>query len=128
MFEAQCKFEVKIGCDGTYRPWIISNSWWFTSQMISFSCSFLDEDLVQFWLSQTSLKPFAWKISLAQIKLARFSSLFNLVITWGGYLTPHVGMLNRASNLKEVTLTNVGNSVGFIHSPSFHKWSHLHVA
>jgi hypothetical protein len=32
------------------------------------------------------------------------------------------------NHLKEVTLTNVGISVGFILSPSFHKLSHLHVA
>jgi hypothetical protein len=34
MFEAQCKFEVKNECSGTYWPWIISNSWWITSQMV----------------------------------------------------------------------------------------------
>jgi len=62
------------------------------------------------------------------MKGTRFSSLFNLVITWGRYPTPHVGMLNRVSNLKKTTFTNVGISVSFIHSPSFHKWSHLHVA
>ncbi len=32
------------------------------------------------------------------------------------------------NNLKETTLTNVDISVNFIHNPSFHKWSHLHVA
>jgi hypothetical protein len=33
--------------------------------------------------------------------------------------TPHVGMLNRMSNLKEVILTNVGINVNFICSLSF---------
>jgi len=30
-------------------------------------------------------------------------------------------MFNRMDNLEEVTLTNLGIDVGFIHSPSFHK-------
>ncbi len=42
--------------------------------------------------------------------------------------TPNVGMPNRVSNVEKSTLTNVGMSVDFIHSPSFHKWSHSHVA
>ncbi len=61
-------------------------------------------------------------------KSIRFSSLFNLVITWGRYPTPHVGMHNRVNNLEVVTLINVNVSVNFIHSPSFQTWSHSHVA
>ncbi len=37
-------------------------------------------------------------------------------------------MFNRVSNLEETNLTNVGIGINFIHSPSFDKWSHLHVA
>jgi hypothetical protein len=37
-------------------------------------------------------------------------------------------MLNRIRALEETTLTNASINVNFIHSSSFHKWSHPHVA
>jgi hypothetical protein len=74
------------------------------------------------------LKSFAQETLLAQIKPTRFSSLSNLVITWGG-CTPHLVLecLTEWATWKKRLLLMWALVLVFICGASFHKWSHSHL-